>query len=246
MAGELYPVAGCRFYIGGPISVGKIDLVAADFSTQSWTEVDGYSDMGAIGDNSALITTPLINRGRDYKQKGTANAPTRSDKFAVVAGDPGQALLIAAALPSNRNNTAIRIVLNDAAAVRVNPVTISIASPGVFTWTGHGLSVGDGISFATTGALPTGIVAATTYYVKTTPDANTFTIAATSGGTAIVTTGTQSGVHTASTVPFPAERLMAGLVMSALEEGGGANTMRMLSSSIEVNSNTVKIVRIGS
>lgn len=76
-------------------------------------------------------------------------------------------------------------------------VTISIATPGVITWTGHGRVANDTIRITTTGALPTGLSASTTYYVKTVLDANTFTVSASSGGTVIDTSGTQSGVHTA-------------------------------------------------
>lgn len=74
-------------------------------------------------------------------------------------------------------------------------VTMTIASPGVVTWTAHGLAADTPIAFTTTGALPTGLVAGTTYYLKTV-DANSFQLAATAGGTAINTSGTQSGVHT--------------------------------------------------
>ena len=76
-------------------------------------------------------------------------------------------------------------------------VTISIAAPGVVTWTGHGLSVNDTIRFTTTGALPTGLAINTTYYVKTVLSANTFTVSASAGGAAITTSGTQSGTQTA-------------------------------------------------
>lgn len=79
-----------------------------------------------------------------------------------------------------------------------NTVTMTIASPCVVTWTAHGLADGTPISFTTTGALPTGIVANTVYYVKIiSGNVNTFNITATVGGPNIVTTGTQSGVHTA-------------------------------------------------
>jgi hypothetical protein len=76
-------------------------------------------------------------------------------------------------------------------------VTITIAAPGVVTWTGHGLSANDTIRFTTTGALPTGLAINTTYYVKTVLSANTFTVSTSAGGTAITTTGTQSGTQTA-------------------------------------------------
>lgn len=75
-------------------------------------------------------------------------------------------------------------------------VTITIAVPGVVTWTAHGLTNGSTVKFSTTGALPTGIVAGTTYYIVNVT-ANTFEISLTQGGSSITTTGTQSGVHTA-------------------------------------------------
>jgi hypothetical protein len=76
-------------------------------------------------------------------------------------------------------------------------VTISIAAPGVITWSGHGLSVNDTIRFTTTGALPTGLAINTTYYVKQVLSANTFTVSTSAGGAAVTTSGTQSGTHTA-------------------------------------------------
>lgn len=80
-------------------------------------------------------------------------------------------------------------------------VTITIATPGVVTWTAHGFSAGQAISFVTTGALPTGLTAGTIYFVSVTSlAANTFQLATTYAnaiaGTPVVnTSGTQSGVH---------------------------------------------------
>ena len=76
-------------------------------------------------------------------------------------------------------------------------VTISIAAPGVVTWTAHGLSVNDTIRFTTTGALPTGLAINTTYYVKEVLSANTFTVSTSAGGAAVTTSGSQSGTQTA-------------------------------------------------
>ncbi len=73
--------------------------------------------------------------------------------------------------------------------------TISIASPGVVTAVAHGYAVNDQVVLSTTGALPTGLVAGTVYFVRN-PTANTFELSATSGGVSINTTGAQSGVHT--------------------------------------------------
>lgn len=73
--------------------------------------------------------------------------------------------------------------------------TVTIASPGVFTKTAHGYSVGNSVFFSTTGALPTGLTAGTRYYVKTVPTADTFTVALTPEGSVINTSGGQSGTH---------------------------------------------------
>ena len=74
-------------------------------------------------------------------------------------------------------------------------ITVTIASPGVVTYTAHGMLANAPLSFATTGALPTGLVAGTTYYVKTVVSVDTFTVSATAGGAAINTSGSQSGTH---------------------------------------------------
>lgn len=74
-------------------------------------------------------------------------------------------------------------------------VTITIASPGVISDTAHGFSNGQAIKIETTGTLPTGLTAGTYYFVVNKTNDN-YQLAATVGGTAINTTGTQSGVHT--------------------------------------------------
>lgn len=96
--------------------------------------------------------------------------------------------------------------------------TITIASPGVVTLTAHGFSAGDPVVFATSGALPTGLTAGTTYFVKTVVDANSFQISATPEGSAINTSGTQSGTHTL--VQGGLHRLeMVGALPTGLTEG---------------------------
>jgi hypothetical protein len=96
-------------------------------------------------------------------------------------------------------------------------VTITIATPAVITLTGHGItgspagSNNGGICpvvFATSGALPTGLTAATVYYtIGSSLTTNTFEVATSIAnaiaGTAVATSGTQSGTQTATTAaPF--------------------------------------------
>lgn len=76
-------------------------------------------------------------------------------------------------------------------------VTMTIASPALVSQVAHGLVAGSPISFTTTGALPTGVVAGTTYYVIATGlTADAFQFSTTVGGAAINSSGSQSGVHT--------------------------------------------------
>ncbi len=77
--------------------------------------------------------------------------------------------------------------------------TIAISTPAVITLTNHGLTTGQKVYFTTTGALPTGLSANTTYWVNVT-GTNTFNLATSYANlitaTYINTSGTQSGVHT--------------------------------------------------
>lgn len=154
---DLYAVAGAKFYIGNAsMAAPSTDVNAATFSGVSWVEVADWQNMGAVGDSGALISTDLISRGRTVKQKGTFNAGSMQNNFAVNADDAGQIAMIAAA--QNRDNFPFRIVFDDA--------------PG--------------------------------------------------GGT-------------------PTTKYFIGLVMSAQEQGGGANTARLMACTVEINTNVVTV-----
>lgn len=79
-------------------------------------------------------------------------------------------------------------------------ITVTIATPAVVTWTAHGLPEGAPVVFTTTGALPTGLAAGTTYYVTKSPSTNSFSlstsVANAAAGTKVATSGSQSGTHT--------------------------------------------------
>ncbi len=84
---------------------------------------------------------------------------------------------------------------------RSSTVTISIAAPGVVTWSGHGLANGSKVSFETTGALPSGLSNGVDYFVVN-KGSNTFEVSLTVGGASITTTGSQSGVQTCRFNPW--------------------------------------------
>lgn len=108
------------------------------------------------------------------------------------------------------------IAVVDIGAATAAAVTITIASPGVVTDTGHSYQDGQPLSLTTTGALPTGLTAGTQYFVKSPVAGVSYNLALTSGGTAINTTGTQSGTHTRQAV------ILAQLVQLNNVNGNGA------------------------
>lgn len=73
--------------------------------------------------------------------------------------------------------------------------TVTIATPAVFTKTGHGFNGGERVRLSTTSALPSGLSTSVDYYVKYV-DANTFQVSTTFEGSSVNTTGTQAGTHT--------------------------------------------------
>jgi hypothetical protein len=160
---DLLAVAGSKLYIGGVKASQAADFVAGDFTSETWVLIDGWTQMGAVGDAAQVITSSLINRGRDVKQKGTKNAGSMQNTFAVISSDAGQTALLAAVNTSS--NYAFKLTFDDAAT--------SPASP----------------------------------------------------------------------VPTPTTNYFVGLVVSAQEAGGAANTVRTLNATIEINSNVVKVAK---
>ncbi|MDW9902087.1 hypothetical protein GOA77_09450 [Sinorhizobium meliloti] len=241
---QLYPVAGAKIYIGPAVNnvPDDADINEALFSSVAFTEIKGWQTMGAIGDAAALITEAVISSGRDLKAKGTRNAGSMQNNFIILPDDVGQIALIEA--EATPYNYPFKLLFNDAPPAKTSTVTITVATPGVISWNAHGLAAGTPVKFSTTGALPTGLTAGTTYYVVS-PSANDFQVAATPGGAAIATSGTQSGTHTATTAPTGTAKYFYGIVMTAQENGGGANTARLLQGNVEINSAVLTVAPAG-
>lgn len=156
---SLYPVAGCKIYIGGVLADKSTDFIVSDFTSQTWTLINGWSQMGAIGDTAQVVKTSLIDADRDKKRKGTRDAGSMQNVFAVVPTDAGQIALIAA--EKTPENYAFKIEMNDKPP--------------------------------------------------------------------------------AGDAPAASQRLFIGLVTSAQEAGGEANTTRNLNATVEINSNIVTV-----
>lgn len=93
------------------------------------------------------------------------------------------------------NTTGITVATGNAASSTSYTVTISIATPGVITFSGSAPANGTKIVLNTTGALPTGYTKGTEYFVVNS-SGSTCQLSTTSGGSAINTSGSQSGTHT--------------------------------------------------
>lgn len=118
-----------------------------------------------------------------------------------------------------------QMLARDAAATSAT-VTISQASPGVFTKTAHGFvtAVNTPIVLTTTGALPAGLSPNVAYYVNYI-NANTFSVSATPGGTAINTTDAGSGVHTYAWLGRKAITDLCNLKLDFVSVRAGINTV---------------------
>ena len=230
MAG-LSKIAGSKIYIGGRVTYKSV-VTLPDFAGQTWTEIGQWATSGDLGTEQEAITQTLINQNITLYSKGVISFPIMDNTFVPDAADPGQILMRSA--QRSCSPYAFRIVWGADCGIE-NTVAISIASPGVLTATAHGLVAGTPIVLSTTGALPTGLIAGTTYYVAASPApaANTFSLAATIGGAAIVTTGTQSGIHTATAAAIGETDMFYGLAMFGNKSGGDASATRMVSMPIQ-------------
>lgn len=117
---------------------------------------------------------------------------------------------------------ATKILARGAVGVATLPKPLTGATNDTLTAPGHGLAVNDRVAFFAVpgGSLPTGITAGTVYFVKTAPDADTFTISTTQGGATLDVTASGVG-SVAKVVPmtisanvtpnFPASSLLLAM-----------------------------------
>lgn len=154
----------------------------------STTDLSGYAtiDLGNPTGSMTMFAAPIIQ--------------TIASGIATSTAPTGWLLCDGGTL--NRTNYQ---ALFDTICPSRGAVTITIASPGVITLTNHNLDTGDAIFITTTGALPTGLTANTNYYVINVTS-STFRLATSLSnalaGTAINTSGTQSGTHTLYQSPY--------------------------------------------
>lgn len=116
---DLFAVAGATIHIGPAMPVPDDNtLDSADLTSVVWVEIKDWMQCGTFGDTRALITTQLIDRDRDVKQAGTANAGNFPCVWAINPTDPGQIALRAAA--NTKLNYPFKIEWDDAPAGGTN------------------------------------------------------------------------------------------------------------------------------
>jgi hypothetical protein len=217
------PVAGTKFYIAQPgLPVG------------TYTEVKDIASYGDILAQFDKIKVESVGVGDSYELKGLRNFPSFDVTLNRNDQDAGQIALRTASAAPRGTLYNFKLDEGDTPPVLTATFTVTIATPGVFTQVAHGRLVGDAVSLSTTGALPTGLLVATTYYIKTVPTADTFTLSATPGGAAIGTSGTQSGIHTITTVPNNTISTWQGEVFGFGTAYGAPNTLKQVKTSISI------------
>lgn len=230
----LSKVAGSRIYIGQRVPY-KSTVTLADFSGQTWTEIDGWQQTGDLGAEQETITQTLINQNITIYSKGVLSFPIMSNVFVPMVDDPGQIAFRAA--QKSCKPFAFRIVWG-ADCGEESTVTISNADPAVVSWADHGLTAGTPVTFSTTGTLPAGLVAGQVYYVVS-PAAGTFSVAAAPGGTPIETTSAGTGVHTAHAEEQGETDLFYGFAMTGSKTGGDATATRLVNMPIQPISESI-------
>lgn len=183
---------------GAKLFASPADLAASIYGLQLPTANQKLALVGNNTDIAVGSTNKYMTQTGTQKQAESSATTTGSVNTYLATLNPqpisyGNLLL---KLKANFTNTAAAF-LNIGIPTSLGTATITIATPAVITFNAHGLVAGDMVRFTTSGALPTGITASTDYYViaggLTT---NAFEISATNGGSAINTTGSQSGTHT--------------------------------------------------
>lgn len=146
--------------------------------------------------NNPNLFDKFTAKDNDEIVTGQWQFPTPTGPNSPVTKTFAESLAIAGASDASANTKGLSR-LSVSPNVTIGVATITIATPAVISKVAHGLTLNDTIQFTTTGALPTGLLASTTYYVISAGlAADSFRISTTLGGSAINTTGSQSGVHT--------------------------------------------------
>lgn len=163
-----------------------VGVASSALGTTNWTASETVATQTA----TMTIASPAVVTVATSPANGTAVS------FSTTGALPTGVTANAPYYVYGRTSTTYRLATTQSAISQT--ATITIASPAVVTVAAAPAN-GDVVIFSTTGALPTGLTAGVEYYVIN-RTSTTFQVSATLGGSAINTTGTQSGSQTASWV----------------------------------------------
>ncbi|MDB5610372.1 MAG: hypothetical protein JWP25_7272 [Bradyrhizobium sp.] len=174
------------------------------------TDGTAAGTQAAVGAQWNIVQANLVGAVTGPTSSVSSNVATFNGTGGTVIQDSGKPI---SAMPSSAGHMPATATNDVAASGEVgeyisatstgaaSTVTISIGTPATITDVGHGKSANSPVTFTTTGALPTGITAGTTYYVEgASITSNTYQIATSIAnavaGVAVATSGAQSGAHT--------------------------------------------------
>jgi hypothetical protein len=189
--------------------------------------------LGYVKDAGGTVNTTAGTLERIVGQFITATTFVFDPVFYYTLTANQKAAMQTTVAPSSTNKF---LTQNDVDSITITPIvktytahggtfTVTIASPAVFTSTAHGYVANDKVIISTTGTLPTGLVAGTVYYVISAGlTSNAFEISATLGGSAINTSGAQSGTHTVNSAWEKPATLKYVKVEIVGAGGGGGNS----------------------
>lgn len=207
------------FYVGGLGKVGdQTDAITMDGTTtaiRQMLQIDlgqgsSISTMSIalmdVGDITRLITPGEviddILQARCKVYLGFSDVAFPEDYIVIFRGvvtdvmsDAGKVVLTLNHPDDKKQGSIYKNCKPKLDSFRAVGFSVTIASPGLVSATAHGFVEDDIVSLSTDGALPTGLLPATNYYVIYV-NANAFNLKATLGGAAINTSGVQSGTHT--------------------------------------------------
>lgn len=156
---------------------------------------------GFNGTNDSMATTWATRRSKTYiTYEGGIYNPTW---YGGTTTNSGSDYTLAFGGFSLANKAIVQLTFNANTPQSGQPTvtfTTIIGNPIPITFTAHGLSANNAIAFGT--GLPSALTAATTYFIKTVIDANTFTVSATRGGTVINASASTSGSCASCSIPM--------------------------------------------
>lgn len=196
-------INGTVFTLGAGSIAWTTNVTGITFSPSPTNNINWTSHGLAVGDAVQFYCTGGMPSGITAFTTYFVQAVVSANAFKIAATPGGGAISFTGSGSGTRYGYKGAITAYQASgtlsgnvfgAMLPRTATISIASPAVITATGHSLVNGARVQLTTSGALPGGLAANTTYYVINAVT-NMFNLAVTPGGAPIGTYGGQSGSH---------------------------------------------------